>query len=64
MALIFFFLSFVLRVILYLYTDVSNAIRDLFLVIAARKGIEVFWMYVEGERLIYYNKLIYIYILN
>lgn len=49
---------------MYLYTDVSNAIRDLFLVIAARKGIEVFWMYVEGERLIYYNKLIYIYILN
>lgn len=47
---------------MYLYTDVSNAIRDLFLVIAARKGIEVFWMYVEGERLIYYNKLIYIYI--
>lgn len=38
----------------------SNAIRDLFLVIAAKKGIEVFWMYVEGERLIYYNKLIYI----
>lgn len=41
---------------MYLYTDVSNAIRDLFLVIAARKGIKVFWMYIEGERLIYYNK--------